>query len=214
MCNLKHIFIIYYPGYAGNFLQRIFSLSENSAPIFYKEELEKKSFFELGLIEKLEKYRFSKIDRTFPDWQQYHRSWADFYDYDDIIDLLPEGEYKSICFSMHEPEYNFFKTKIDAIDNKIILGVDLDQSYWSSWLENSQKNLKFIYRFEENKFYQKLISELPSKHVIDLNKILDSENGFLEEYHRICDLTEIQEQKILALELYRDWFDCRVKNVR
>lgn len=211
MSELRHIFIVYNPGYAGNFLQRLISLDTSTVPALYKDELSEHEYEKIDNADRLEKYKFSKIKKQQGDWQQFHhRAWVDFFDYKETIKISGIERYKNICFAMHEPEYTKCKNLIDQIENKIIFGVFLDEVLHSRWLTESQKSLRFLYRLEEKQFYQKMMSLLPKENIIDLNRILESEVGFLNEYQRICQIINIEYHPDEPLELYRDWSACRV----
>lgn len=214
MSKLRHIFIVYNPGYAGNFLHRLISLDTSTVPALYKDELDEQVYDKIDRVDRLEKYKFSKIKNQSSDWQRFHhRSWADFFDYTETIKISGIERYKNICFAMHEPEYVKCKSLIDQIENKIILGVFLDEALHNRWLSESQKSLRFLYRLEEKQFYQKMMSLLPQENIIDLNSILESEIGFLNAYRRICQIIDIEYQPEKPLELYRDWYACRVRDV-
>ena len=44
---------------------------------------------------------------------------------------------------------------------------------------------------------------------ISLTSMLDSEESFIEEYHRVCDLMSLAKVTSSAVELYRDWTSIR-----
>lgn len=121
---MRSIFIMYMPGHAGNFILRLFALSDSIMPVLKKHDLvrlvnqdkdplaggiipiltrdeldrlinqEKES---LAPINRLENYKFSNDAKKYLNWQEHHRAWADYLDW-------PQYRYLNI---LHQLKYDF-----------------------------------------------------------------------------------------------------------
>lgn len=214
---MKHIYIIYNPGYAGNFLQKLFSLSTETVPSLYQTDLNT-PIVNLSTEERIEKYKFSNVLTNVNSWQAYHRKWADMYQYLDIMKAILPQQFKYIIFSMHEVEYQLFNSMrvrnheyapIMLPINSIVLGVSLDLTKYGTWIKNTQQALKFIYRLEEKQFYNKFINSLQKDKIINLTKMLDSYTGFCDEYVRVCKVIGLEPDIESATLLWDDWYETR-----
>ncbi len=206
--HLKHGIVIYNPGYAGNFLTRVFSIGNEVVMQLPKELLKQNQY---PVDEKLALYSFSQIQSNYLNWQRFHRDWVDFYDYELLDTKFNNDECTHIMFSMHEPEFNKNLDKLTSIKNVKFFYVDLDLNKHADWLFKSQQDLNFKYRMDETANYLMLPNELPNLQHINLSKIIDSEEGFILEYKRICSVFGITEHVPEAVMLYRDWYSVRVQ---
>jgi len=160
------------------------------------------------VIDRTTLYSFSMVHRDFNDWQSFHRAWPDFYDRElyDAIDCLCPGYYKHVVYAIHPHE--FFK--FGNLASGDLFRVNLDLSTYGNWVDQAQKKLKFTYRPNEwNEF--KSLDLNPNVCDINLTKMLDSQQGFVEEYTRICDKMNISTHVNLAMVLYQDWLSVRGK---
>ena len=206
--NIHNTIIVYNPGFAGNFLSRLFSLdtsvcpqvkigwAENNIDIFDQNRLDLYSFDEA---------------KKYENWQSFHRDWADLYNYNLLDNYFQSKNFSSIVFSIHEPEFQIHKNLIDSLSNRTILGVKLESEKNKRWVKLAQPDLNFTYRFEEEKFYEIFLNSLDKTYLIDLDKILNSENEFINEYQRIVKLTGIKPALDSAVKLYKQWYSIRVK---
>jgi len=208
---MKSIFILYLPGYAGNFLTRLFSLGADTVPHLPKDELTKA--VDLGCLpdmaNKIQWYRFSKVNQTFENWQEFHRSWPDFYDrelFEEYIQLLDPTP-GNIVYSIHPHEFDIFLKDITSIEDRQLFYVELDLTKYAEWLATATLKLGFVCRPNE-------VAQLNhfckfDMEPISLTSMLDSEESFIEEYHRVCDLMSLAKVTSSAVELYRDWTSIR-----
>jgi len=204
--NLKHIIIIYNPGYAGNFLTRVFSLGDEVVTHFPKQTLLSNI---VNMDKKISLYSFSQVNNNYLNWQKFHRAWPDFYDYELFKLKFKETNCTHIVFSMHEPEFNKHLIKLQSIKNIEFLFVDLNLEKYENWINKSKQYLNFKYRLDEELNYFELSKKITNK--INLSKIIESEEGFLSEYQRICSIVGIQEYIPEATILYKDWYSVRVQ---
>lgn len=211
MENLKYIFIVYLPGYAGNFLLRLLSLTNETVPALPNILLEEcDSIPLLSIEERLSIYSFSDIRNRYSSWQSFHRDWADFFSHK-LISSKINNHFSYICFSLHLPEFFKFKPEIEVIKNKMIFFVDLDRQKYQTWLNKSKEDLHFKYRLDEIKNYYIWKNSTKNLFPIDLTKIIENEFGFIDEYLKVCNLIGISPNINAALNLYKEWYDTRVQ---
>ena len=209
MDNLKYIFIVYLPGYAGNFLARLLSLSKSTVPVLPIEML--KNFDRipnLNIDQRLQLYSFKDVRQQYQNWQVYHREWITFYNHVDICERI-DNEFSHIVYSLHFPEFKKFNQEITNIKNKEVFYVKLDLNRYKPWIEKSQLDLNFKYRLDEIENYSKWSSLLDLN--INLTKILDNEVDYLEEYRNIQKFLNLDVYENEALILYKEWYDTRVR---
>lgn len=207
--DLDHFIIVYNPGYAGNFLLRLFSLGEDVAPQLPVELLVENNLQVYNANNRLDLYSFSTIRSQYINWQKFHRNWIDFSHYEKINDIL-HSDYKHIVFAMHVPELEIHKPKLQFIKNVKYFYVDLDLEKYSNWINAAQQDLNFKYRVDEKSKYQQLLDNCTPDQFINLTNMLDSLEGFLQEYYRICAIMGTAPLEEQALILYKEWYTTRV----
>jgi len=209
--NIKHIFVVYNPGYAGNFLIRLLSLDTQVVPQITKELINTEKFFDLSNTERADLYSFSSVRTQFLNWQKFHRSWLDFHHYELFENRLKNyQQYTNIIFGMHSPEYLRFQDQISCIENYQVVFVDLDQTLYGDWIEKSQKDLNFKYRLDEKQIYEQMVSDTGNAVNIDLTEILESTEGFIREYIRVSNILGLETHIDSAKKLYTEWYETRV----
>lgn len=208
MKSIKHIIIVYNPGYAGNFLARLFSLDRTVCPqVKLNWAINDLDIFNTP---RLNLYTFKEVVTQYESWQSFHREWSDLYNYHLLGTYFKEKNFSSIVFACHEPEFQLHQDLITSFDDKIILGVKIKDCTNLEWINLAQKDLNFKYRYQEKEFYSKFINSLDNTNLIDFDKILKSETDFLEEYNRISKLISIDADNSTALKFYQEWYAERV----
>lgn len=207
--DLEHFIIVYNPGYAGNFLIRLFSLGEEVVPQLPLNLLVENNSRVYSTNDRLDLYSFSDIRSQYLNWQKFHRNWTDFSHYEKLKCTLHPG-YKHIIFAMHVPELEMHKPVLQSIRNIKYFYVDLDLEKYSDWINSSQQDLNFKYRIDEKLKYKCLVDRAAPDQLINLTSMLDSPEGFLQEYCRICAIMGVAPLKEQALILYKEWYTTRV----
>jgi hypothetical protein len=207
--DLEHFIIVYNPGYAGNFLLRLFSLGEEVVPQLPVNLLVKNDSRVYSSNDRLDLYSFSTIRSQYMNWQKFHRDWIDFSHYEKLNCIL-HPNHKHIVFAMHVPELEIHKPVLQSIQNIKYFYVDLDLEKYSSWIESAQQDLNFKYRIDEKSKYQNLVDCAVPDQLINLTAMLESSDKFLQEYCRICAVMKITPVESQALVLYQEWYDARV----
>jgi hypothetical protein len=222
LTELKHSIIVYNPGYAGNFLIRLFSLGIEVMPQITVDTLTnltsnlrtilegKNKLQKYSTKERLELYSFANVKSNYLNWQKFHRDWTDFGHYDRIKLISGYESYTHIMFAMHVPELELNSSSINAIQDVTYFYVDLDLEKYNNWIKSAQQDLNFKYRIDETFKYNLLLKNVDPAYKIDLTAILNSEDDFLKEYHRICSIMQIEPVDESALILYKDWYTTRV----
>jgi hypothetical protein len=201
--------IVYNPGYAGNFLIRLFSLGTDIVPQMPINMIQV-SIPYYSIDQRLSLYSFSKVREQHLNWQKFHREWMDFQKYENINDLLVDCNYTHIVFAMHAPELELYSSRIQTIQDVKYFYVDLDLEKYGNWIKSAQRDLNFKYRIDEIFKYNLLLENAHPDYKIDLTAMLNSEDDFLKEYHRVCSIMQIIPIDEAALLLYRDWYATRV----
>jgi hypothetical protein len=209
---MKTVIILYLPGHAGNFVARLFSLGNETMPLLQKTVLQSSLESEQEIpvdFDRLENYRFSTVPAKFHNWQQFHRSFADYKEnlHYQKVNLFGTSQYSRIVFPVHP--YEFGNDFIDH-GNSEFYYVDLDLEVWGEWADSEQEKLQFLVRtLEKNEFEN--FKNQHSMQAISLDQLLHSRDSFLEEYCRVCDLMKISPHIEQALWLREDWMSVRVK---
>jgi hypothetical protein len=211
--HIKHVFVVYNPGYAGNFLIRLFSLDTAVVPQTTSELIDTKKFFDLTVEERCDFYSFAGVRNKYLNWQKFHRSWIDFHHYERFETRLEDSQvYSTIIFGMHSPEYLRFQRQIESINNYQLLIVDLDENRYGNWISESQKDLNFKYRLDEKKIYRSLLDQHHDQSKINLTAMLESTESFVREYLRIAKMLNVTVHIDKAVKLYEEWYDTRVRH--
>lgn len=207
---LKHLIIVYAPGYGGNFLQRLFSLGQETVPHLSLKELDTAAKIDNKTIEsRLSSYRFSRVKQDYYNWQKFHRAWMGLEHYNQIMSKLDQKQFSHIVFAVHYPEYVKYKHIIDSVESFTLFCVDLDLNKYQSWLDQAQQELFFRYRLNELENYIEFSYSVSKEKHINLSNILNDNQGFLTEYNRFCELNNLKSQYPYALDLYEDWNSVR-----
>jgi hypothetical protein len=207
---------MYLPGHAGNLINRLISLSPETIPQVSITEL-KKSVIDTGQApnvgNRLELYSF-KQSQKYPTWQDFHRDCADFYNrslFEHFNNLFSPG-FLHVVYAIHPWEFELHRKDIDQLSTAEFLVIVLDSKY-NQWVEYAQTKLNFQYRNDEIKLYHKIKQEY-NMHPINLDKMLDSIDGFKEEYLSVVsklNLTPCLDQAIL---LFENWYAFRGPNLQ
>jgi hypothetical protein len=208
--QINHVFVVYNPGYAGNFLIRLFSLDTAVVPQSTLESINTEKFFDLSIEERSNFYSFASVRNQYLNWQKFHRTWMDFHHYEQFKSKLNRTHtYNTIIFSMHSPEYLRFQRQIESIKHHQIVFVDLDENRYSSWIKKSQKDLNFKYRLDETKIYKSLLDQ-HDQPKINLTAMLESTESFICEYLRMAEILNVNVHINDAVKLYKEWYETRV----
>ena len=205
------------PGHAGNFLARLFGLSDNFLPLLPKKHLEYLLVKKLPVdpnFNKLAVYKFEPVNHRYETWQDFHKSWADYLDwfkyrllnvlsdyrYDFIYPIHPQEVVDSYCANEigddHQlpPHTEFYFVELE--------------SQFSDWVTRQQEKLKFRWRKDEQQLFQDLKTRF-NMQAISLSKMLNQRNDFESEYLRVCQLMQIQPKLSQAVVLWQDWMQVR-----
>jgi alpha-L-arabinofuranosidase len=207
---MKTVIILYLPGHAGNFVARLFSLGQETMPLLEKTMLQSslESSQEISDdFDRLENYRFSSVPTRFDNWQQFHRSFADYKEYSSyrLLNLFCKRKYSRIVFPLHPHE---LVADFNNQSGPEFYYVDLDIDQWGTWVNEQQTKLNFQYRPNEHEQFHNL-KETHNMKSISLNHMLHSQRSFLTEYHRVCDVMNISANIDQALHLRDDWMAVR-----
>ena len=209
--QINHVFIVYNPGYAGNFLIRLFSLDTAVVPQTTLELINTEKFFDLSIEERSDFYSFASVRNQYLNWQKFHRTWMDFHHYEQFESRLNNSHtYNTIIFGIHSPEYLRFQKQIESIKHHRIIFVDLDEDRYEGWITKSQKNLNFKYRLDEKKIYRSLLDQCHPQSKINLTAMLESTESFIHEYLRIAEILNVKVHSNDAVKLYKEWYETRV----
>ena len=205
--KLRHIFIVYDPGYAGNFLARLFSLSAGVVPLLPKSLLFDWSETTVKpTLDLLELYKFDTVHKDHGnDWIKFHDSWTSIYDhelYDSLIDL---GEpYDSIVYQIHPVEFANMESYIKSISDKQLFYVELSLEKNGQWVNDARNRLHCYIRGSEHELGLRLKQQY-NMNVISLDNILADDEHFLEEYSNAVCSMNLSNESLQALELYHNW---------
>jgi len=160
------------------------------------------------ILNRAEYYSFDRGSKGFDHWQDFHRAWSDFYQrelYFHFNEMHPES-FSRMIFSIHPHEFDLMEQSIEQLDSAYYYA-DLDPKY-QPWVDANQKKLGFVYRPGEIDQFDQLKSKYAMQS-INLTVMLDSPDGFLAEYLRLCEHMEISPCADRALALYQDWKSVR-----
>lgn len=208
---MKTVVILYMPGHAGNFIQRLFGLSPEFMPIIPRKMLK-------DLVDnwrsgpetwpKLQSYLFDKVFKRYHTWQNFHRDTADFLDYQDyrLLNYINHYKYRFI-WSIHPWE---FQTKFVELDQTQYYYVDL-HSKFDSWVAQEQERLKFVTRPNEQEIFSKCVKNYNMQPISLTNMLQESHEGFLVEYQKICECMQVTAVQDHAIALWNNWLDTRFR---
>jgi hypothetical protein len=209
--NVKSIFVLYTPGYAGNFLIRLLALDTTVVPIMPKKmmidwvETAIRPEFDLESL-----YSFDVVGQYHNnDWLGFHLAWSDIYDkiwYESLTDLEPQ--YTNIVYQIHPYEFRLHEAAIASLSNSQFFYVDLDLSRYGDWVSSAASKIGFKQRGDELADGKLLRSEYCMQ-TIDLGKILDTDESFIAEYSRICKVAGLVPHVNKALSLRDNWLEKR-----
>lgn len=209
---MRSIFVIYLPGHAGNFVSRTFSLSPETMPLLKQQQIKHYVSNQKSVpnFSRLSWYKFSTVLSQHQTWQQFHRAWADYKDYAAyrLINLYSKQVYQTVIYQIHPREMISDYVSIEPED---FFHIELDLQRWGHWVRQEQQRLQFVQRPDEGQQFEQLKIKFKTK-PIDLNKMLDNNDNFVEEYLRVCNLMKLTPVVDQALSLRKDWYDTRVKS--
>ena len=208
---MKTVIILYLPGHAGNFVARLFSLGQETMPLLQQSALQQHLESVTDVpddFDRLENYRFSTAT-AFNNWQQFHRSYADYKEYScyNLLNIYCKQKYSRIVFPLHPHE---FIADFNSQSESEFYYVDLDLDQWGDWVNEQQAKLNFQYRQNEQQQFEDL-KGMHNMQPVSLDRLLESQQSFLKEYHRICKIMDINPLPQQALLLRQDWMSVRLK---
>jgi len=197
------------PGHAGHLLARLFGLSHEVMPLLGKQTLERLVRLN-GIIpqnfDRLELYRFSKVEQQFDTWQNFHRGFADYKDLEMFRKLEVRNKFPAIIFPIHPFEFHF---DIELTDNYDYYYVDLDLDTWGTWVSDAQEKLGFAVRPDEHYYFNKY-QVLHNMKPIHLTKMLTNNDSFSTEYLRVAESMNLTPMLDQAQILFNDWKSVRL----
>lgn len=185
--------IIYQPGYAGMFLQCLFSLDSSTVPHASVDS------------NRDTVYSFSNAT-SYSSWREFHEQYSD-KNTAKILDL-PRG-YDHMVYSVHPLE--FFELNLSTFENVNYYVADLPtDDFCNFWLVRTKEKWGGfpILRPQEVCVERKIRKEYPVTSIA-IDKILDK-NTWEDEYLRVTELMRIPHQLERARVLYKDWYNLRV----
>ena len=209
---MKTVIVLYMPGHAGNFISRLFSLTEETMPLVRRDQL----YHHLAqgtplpdTFDRLANYQFSQVSQEFTDWQKFHRAYADFLQNTQyrLLNLFCENRYSRIVLPVHPWEFDLQFVPVGACE---FYYVDLDLDHWGEWVQDQQEKLKFRTRGDEHAQFVRCKKQYNMK-PISLTRMLENENNFLKEYLEICESMAVTPVPDQALWLWKDWYSVRVQ---
>jgi hypothetical protein len=212
--NVENIFVVYYPGFAGNFILRLLTLSQGVMPTMTKKMLIEWS--ESAIKPDVDFHSLYSFDTVQKDhngeWLSFHDAWAGIYEHSLYASLIDLGEpYSNIVYQIHPHEFSKFENDIEALPQKTMLYVDLDLGKYGEWLRRESTRIGCMSRGDEHS--QGLhFKEKYGMYVVNLTAILDSTGGFVAEYTKLCDKLGIRPSTQAAIVLYENWKKYRVTN--
>jgi hypothetical protein len=208
---MKTVIVLYLPGHAGNFVARLFSMASDTMPLIRQDQLEQHLDQGTALPEDFDRqinYQFSSVTQEFGDWQRFHRAYADALDLPQyrLLNVFCGFRYSRIVVPIHPNEFVDFSSP----EPTEFYCVDLDLGQWGKWVAGQQQRLGFQYRGNEHAQFdqqKKRYNMTP----INITKMLNNQQDFLEEYITTCKHMQIEPQPEQALWFRDDWYSVRVK---
>lgn len=222
---IKPCSVVYFPGTGGNFIKLCLSLSPETVP-YYTKDLNKCNDEEILKIQSMtsaERQQIVQIDNL-DNFKKFHITR------NSVTDILHvDFYYKNPLIN------NYFEWAIIAnhLDNyydrlpwlKKIIYIELDWNKHASWVRNAGayfKNFSYISNFiinqdnnnipniqQHNQVCELINNQLTT--TISMSKILDSTDGFVEQYLLACESIGISPVIEQAVDLYRRWHKFRVE---
>jgi hypothetical protein len=202
------------PGYAGNFLTRLFGLSPETiplVPIDILKQLVSKNIVPSAVDDRVKYYSFEQVNDQYANWQEFHRAWPDFYnrkqvDYFNTVHAQP---YSHVIYSIHPHEFNLMEKDIVKTDADFY-SVELTDLYLP-WVFENQKKLNFEYRptYEGELAQCNLLKTKYNMKSIDLTNILSSKESFKAEYLKTVNDMGLTAVIDSAQNLYDGWMSVR-----
>ena len=200
------------PGHAGNFLERLFSLSHETVPHFPLVTLRTMQHDEcdISLNSRFNSYKFSNVANLYNSWQQFHRACPDFSN-DTLMRTFAEDSgntYSTVIYGIHPHEFSNYSDKIAAIRDTEIYWVELDAQY-DEWVADAGVLLEYTVRDGEREIMRNIASEFPANFV-NLSTMLISDLEFATEYNRLISLMGLTPCAEVATIFYNDWKSVRM----
>ena len=136
---------------------------------------------------------------------------------------LIDGYYQWSIVSNHP--HNLEQTRLQVLNKILYLELDLEK--YSLWLVKSKEYFpdtpQWQGRFQQSTNNilssvdlnnKQLILSYPITEVISMTHILDSQQGFLTEYQKACEILNITPVIPEAVEYYNNWCEVRVNHLK
>jgi hypothetical protein len=158
-----------------------------------------------------EHYSFSKVSDCYPNWQEFHRVWPDFYNRElyNYFNTLFSKPFSHIAYAIHPAEFLDLEQHISSTDHDFYY-VELDDKFLP-WVLDNQKKLHYTYR-PTYKVELSNLNQLKTKYSmkpINLTSMLESVDNFVVEYLKITQEMSLTPDVDAAKTLYHDWFAVR-----
>jgi hypothetical protein len=221
---LKPCSVIYFSGTGGNFLRLCLSLSKETVPHYYKH-LDTYTDLEIYSIRSMSaKQRQSIIQLdSLETFKNFHRvaghknriDEVDFY----YKNPLVNNHFDWTIVSNHPDNYH---DRLSWL--KKILYIELDFEKYGHWIKNAGayfKQFDYVTNFTINhsgtylltQDQQIQVAELKNQTItttISMSKILDSTDGFVQQYNMACESLNITPELDAAIDYYQKWRQFRV----
>ena len=203
--------IIYWPGYGGHFLSFCLSLSPETVP-YLNEDFKNYNKSQLDIIKNYTAQQRKEIInyQSVTDYLRFHKK-INFYEPDIYYEntLINHG-YKWTILSNHP---NHFEQRRSWV--KKIFYVELDVEKYRDWLAWSKEKFKFPFEIydelsDEDQKLEKDFLNNPLTTIVSMTAILDSTDGFVNEYLKMCGILLLTPETDTAIEYYKEWYALRV----
>ena len=215
---IKSCLVLYNPGVGGNFIKFCLSLSKETVP-YYHTDLATLSDDEISKVQLLTARDRAEICKfsTIEDFVKIHSPV--------IVD--PTIHYKNLLINDHytwaisHSHPTTYKSLSIFPWTTQIFYLDIDIEKYSNWLINATTAFKPHHQWHKRKWYddqknsetQTLIAEVKNMDIttnISMTSILDSVEGFVAEYQKMCNTLSITPEIDVAVPYYQAWKKLRV----
>lgn len=214
---IKPCSIVYLPGCGGNFIINCLSLSKETVPYYNVNlhELGPEQVHAVLAMQADQRINFLKID-SIENFDRIHQVKnttqplfaPDFYYSNSLINDYFEWS----VVSNHPGNYH---VRLPYLQRIIYIDIDLD--IYKAWTRNAKSYFEkfgYIFNFtcnlEKEMQHVDVIKKLPICLTLDMNVILQSEQGFEDQYLLACQNLDITPELDHAITLYRGWRKFRV----
>jgi hypothetical protein len=214
---IKSCSIIYLPGSGGNFIKLCLSLSKETVPYYNinLHELSTKQIHAIRAMQATQRINFLKID-SIENFDRIHLAKnttqplfdPDFYYSNSLIN----DYFEWALVSNHPDNYH---DRLSYLQKIICVDINLDT--YTNWTRKAKNYFKkfgytanFTCNLEKQMQHVEVIKKLPICMTLDMNAILESEQGFKDQYLLACKDLGITPEFDHAITLYRGWRKFRV----